>query len=412
MKNELFSGEYLIYLTISCLVLLLVARTLSNLLSRIGLPIVVSEVLAGVLLGPTLLMTLRPEMYKSIFEAFPEQPIFLSFVYLCGLACVMVSSGLQTSIDLRVKHENRRILGLVLGATIAPFLFGYYIIDFSLFKEYESSIELRIFLACSAAVTSIPVLSRIFQDLRISRSKLAGRVLFAAALQDIFLWAILASTITAKSESVQESGMYAIINSLFKLVFLIVVLWFISSKCSSNSLQRLRVLKNVSLKVTIAAYFSVAIFAIHLAQLNFALGLFISASIWATFGISTKWTNSIGDKLLVSSLISIYFVSVGLSIDLRNEFDVLQFTFILVVTSIIKIASVFLSVRGFEVGTTQRVCYGVAMNARGGPGIALATIGLSSGIIDARLYTSLVMVSLITSLAAGLYLRKKREFVV
>jgi Kef-type K+ transport system membrane component KefB len=109
--------------------------------------------------------------------------------------------------------------------------------------------------------------------------------------------------------------------------------------------------------------------------------------------------------LAIWFFVPIYFALVGLKLDLAHEFDAaLTLTFI-AVSTVVKLASCTLAARAADIPWAKAFDYGVAMNTRGGPGIVLASVAHAAGIIDARMFTALVLASILTSLATGTWLR-------
>ena len=103
--------------------------------------------------------------------------------------------------------------------------------------------------------------------------------------------------------------------------------------------------------------------------------------------------------------VPIYFALVGLRLDLAHQFDVPLTLLFIVASTAIKLASCTIAARAAGAGWARALDYGVAMNTRGGPGIVLASVAHAAGIIDDRMFTALVLASILTSLATGLWLR-------
>jgi Kef-type K+ transport system membrane component KefB len=114
-------------------------------------------------------------------------------------------------------------------------------------------------------------------------------------------------------------------------------------------------------------------------------------------------------KFSNSFFIPIYFALVGLRIDLTSLLNPLLIIEILCLTSIIKIGSVAILARLTFTNWKVALDYGVSMNARGGPGIVLASLAYEANIIDSTLFTTFILISLITSAIAGVWLRIRRD---
>src|SRR5690349_13354370 len=183
-------------LTTVLLVLLLLvglAQLLGWLFMKLRQPKVVGEILAGVVLGPALLG--RLPMAAGLTQATHQHANILSFVYWLGLLLLMFLSGAETR-QLFTREERREVGWLSIVGTGIPFalalVFGPWLIRPSLAGPNGNRISLIIVLAVGVAVTSVPVVSKIFADLKILHTRFARLVLGVAVLEDIVLWLALA----------------------------------------------------------------------------------------------------------------------------------------------------------------------------------------------------------------------------
>jgi Kef-type K+ transport system membrane component KefB len=177
------------------ILLLLVAlvQLLGYLFMKLRQPKVVGEILAGVLLGPAILGRLSSVFW--ILEATQRQASILNFVYWLGLLLLMFLSGAETQ-QLFSRDERREVGWLAIVGTGIPFVLGLvlgpWLIGPTLAGPNGNRISLIIILAIGAAVTSVPVVSKIFADLKILHTRFARLVLGVAVLEDIVLWLALA----------------------------------------------------------------------------------------------------------------------------------------------------------------------------------------------------------------------------
>ena len=181
--------------SILLLLLLLVglAQLLGYLFVKLRQPKVVGEILAGVVLGPAVLG--RFSSASSILQASHQQAQLVSFVYWLGLLLLMFLSGAETR-QLFTREERREVGWLTIVGTGLPFLLalllGSRLIGPSLAGPKGNRLSLIIVLAVGVAVTSVPVVSKIFADLKILHTRFARLVLGVAVLEDIVLWLALA----------------------------------------------------------------------------------------------------------------------------------------------------------------------------------------------------------------------------
>src|ERR1700733_10496796 len=196
-NSQLTSVLFVLLLLVGC------AQLLGYLFVRLRQPKVVGEILAGVVLGPALLG--RLPFLAHIMQGDMHQGNILDFVYWLGLLLLMFLAGAET--QQLFTHEERREVGwLTIVGTGLPFLLGLalapWIIRPSLAGPNGNRISLTIILAVGVAVTSVPVVSKIFADLKILHTRFARLVLGVAVLEDIVLWLALACATAMAGKSV------------------------------------------------------------------------------------------------------------------------------------------------------------------------------------------------------------------
>src|SRR5580700_10077704 len=175
------------------LLLVALAQLLGYLFVKLRQPKVVGEILAGVVLGPAVIG--RFSFASSLTAATAHQANLLSFVYWLGLLLLMFLSGAETQ-HLFTREERREVGWLTIVGTGIPFVVGLILgprlIGPSLAGPNGNRISLIIILAVGVAVTSVPVVSKIFADLKILHTRFARLILGVAVLEDIVLWLALA----------------------------------------------------------------------------------------------------------------------------------------------------------------------------------------------------------------------------
>jgi Kef-type K+ transport system membrane component KefB len=175
------------------LLLVGLAQLLGYLFVKLRQPKVVGEILAGVVLGPALIG--RLPFASALTEAISRQTNILNFVYWLGLLLLMFLSGAEAR-QLFTREERREVSWLAIVGTGIPFVLGLalgpWLIGPALAGPNGNRISLIIILAVGVAVTSVPVVSKIFSDLKILHTRFARLVLGVAVLEDIVLWLALA----------------------------------------------------------------------------------------------------------------------------------------------------------------------------------------------------------------------------
>jgi Kef-type K+ transport system membrane component KefB len=399
-------------LTIFLFLLLAVARLLGYLFTRLRQPKVIGEILAGVLLGPSLLGRFAPAVSAAILPlhqgdaASAQYGAVLSFLYSFGLLLLMFASGAETK-GLFNREDRRQVAWLGALGTGMPFvaaLCAVWFIPLDLLAgTSHAKVPLMLVVSIAVAVTSIPVISKILHDLQILHTRFARLVLGVAVIEDIVLWAVLAvATGLAASGNVPNRMIATHIG--LTLAYFGLGLFVAPKVLAKLTRSRWNVLAATSpiayVVVVLLAYSAVA------ALLNISL---VFAAFLAGYGIAAERELLAQATRAVSEFsfavfIPIYFAVVGYKLDLSRTFSLSMLAAFLVISSVVKFASAGLGARMAGFGMRDSVNLASALNARGGPGIVLASVAFDAGIINAMFYTTLVLVAILTSQAAGAWL--------
>jgi Kef-type K+ transport system membrane component KefB len=249
-------------------------------------------------------------------------------------------------------------------------------------------------------------------DLEMASSRFSQVVLTAAAIQDIILWIVVSLALAVQQEQVGTPiGIAPVVigTAMFAALSILVVPGmlrfggrFIVPRSPEGSLLGYTLLVCLVL-VSLASVLKVNIvFGALLAGLT--IGRLPASRLDQ---VKENITN-----LAVWFFVPIYFALVGLQMNLPANFNAkLIFGFFLM-SSVVKILSVAMMVRFTRLSAIQALDYGVTMNARGGPGIVLASVTFASGIIDESLFVALVLTSMLTSLLTGMWLRWRSSFIL
>ncbi len=385
-------------------ILLTAAHFSGYLFQRFGLPRVVGEIAGGVALGKTGLGLIFPNISDWIFRGFESEPKLLSALYWIGLILLMFISGFSP--ERRPGAVDRRLIAwLVAGTTILPFGAGWLATGVFDFSPYLGSARnhtaLVLIVAIAVAVTSIPVISRIFIDLGIHATPFARVVLSTAVAHDVILWAALAVATGIVSDAA-ATGFDILFIVVKTFVFLGVSSiggpWLLH-RMTHNRYNLLR--KASPLGWALVICFLLAILASVL-EVNIIFGALVAGILFSRVDDHKvdEVKAHIGDFAL-AFFIPIYFAMVGFKLDLINEFDIGFTLGFIVFCTACQLLATFASARvaGKDPGSAFNLA--MAMNARGGPGIVLATVALEYGIIGGAFYSTLIILAIATSLAAG-----------
>jgi len=388
--------------------LLLFAHVFGSVFQWLSMPRVIGEIVGGLLLGPTGLGWLSPHLASSLFGSFSSEGKLLSSLSWLGLVMLMFISGFELQKSLK-KGDSKLILAILLGGTIVSFGAGWVAPDFyptaSLIGTARNFLAFKIIIGCAVAVTSIPVISKIFLDLHIAQTRFAKIIIAVATIEDVILWVAVA--IATALVSTQQMSPFTVpltlllIGAFFLTVFFVLcpVLTFLSRFRITGLTHNMLIAYAIFLCLSLAALADVL-------NINVVFGALLAGIVLETTsdGQFEQVKTSIKDVAL-GFFVPIYFALVGLKLDLLHHFDIGFFLLFLLFATLFKTLGTILAARLVGESWLSSVNLGAAMNTRGGPGIVLATVAYGLGIISEELFATLVMIAIITSLMAGYWFK-------
>jgi Kef-type K+ transport system membrane component KefB len=389
------------------LLLLLVglAQLLGSLFVKLRQPRVVGEILAGIVLGPALIG--RLPLTSGLMTATAHQANILNFVYWLGLLLLMFLSGAETR-QIFSREERREVGWLAIVGTGIPFvlalIFGPRLITPALAGPNGNKISLIIVLAVGVAVTSVPVVAKIFADLKILHTRFARLVLGVAVLEDIVLWLALAVATALAGKTVLDprAMSYHLIATIAFFVLGLTILPRIVKRINKSRFNVFAKQSPVGYALAILLGYCVLAGALDISVV-FAAFLAGFAVIHKKRRLFAESLDAIG-KVSFAFFIPAYFAIVGLKLDLIRGFSLWMLAAFLLGSCVVKILSVSLAGRFAGFRGLDVLNLAITTNARGGPGIVLASVAFDAGIISPKFYTTLVLAAVLTSQMAGAWL--------
>lgn len=396
----------------SLVLLLAAAHAAGHAFSLMRMPRVIGEIAGGLLLGPSALAFFLPDVHRWLFHGFPAQENLVSGFYWLGLVMLMFVSGFN--IQKKISSDERRLVaGLLAAATLLPFAAGLaYPFLFERFAHMGAGgnrVSFALVLAIAFAVTSIPVISKIFLDLGIMGTRFAKLVLAISTVQDLILWCALAvATGLAGAGEIRVGGIAAEVATSL----LLILAGLLAGPPLFRAVERARfnlVAKSSRIGFALTVCFLVAAASSFLG-VNIVFGAMIAGVIVG--GLPEETFRPVKEKIAEMSMsffVPIYFAIVGLKIDLPGSFDLALFAEFLLVSSLMAMGCVLVAARLLGLGRRAATNFAMAMNTRGGPGIVVASIAHGFQIIDDKLFVALVLAAILTSLVSGFWFRLQVE---
>jgi Kef-type K+ transport system membrane component KefB len=382
-------------------VILGVCRLAGALFKRLGQSQVVSEMVAGMLLGPSLLGWLTPEISAYLFPAQSKAIIFT--VSQVGLVLYMFLIGVEFDVGL-----IRRRLGTAVSVSIAgiavPFVLGGSIAlliarDRQLFSAHASVLQIVLFTGACMSITAFPMLARIISEQGLSKTSLGTLALAAGSVDDAAAWCVLA-IILAAFQSDAMIAVYAIAGgATFVVVVLSVVkplLLPLGRKVEQAGRMGPDVLVFVLMLLMVSAWFTdrIGIYSVF--------GAFIIGVAMPRERFASELKRMI-QPLTTTLLLPVFFVYSGLNTKLglvSTPYLWLLALVILAASTLGKGGACYLAARLHGETHRQALAVGALMNARGLMELIILNIGLERGLIQPAMFAIMVMMAIVTTLAA------------
>lgn len=415
------------HVLIALTLILLAAHTLGYLFALIHQPPVIGEIVGGMLLGPTVLGALAPQFTHWVFASNKVTDGVLGAVYQIGLLLLMFLVG--TELKLRAERRERSTVILITTiGLVVPFAVGTLVagvLDPTRFTGPRgTALTFGLTFGIAIAVTSIPVISRILMDLRLLDTAFARIVLTVAVLEDVVLYVVLAIVLgLAKTGSQGVFGLWSLgdtdslpLTAIYyvttSLIFLAVTLIWGARAVFSLANSRLNLIERRNPTAFRLLLLFTAVLACTGLGINPIFGALIAGIACARADARPDKTTTLARSETWASLkqfsqaffIPAYFAIVGLKLDLLHQIDVVFLSWFLPLACATKAVSVWTAARLSGHSNRAAIHLAVAMNARGGPGIVLATVTYSAAIINQTFFTALILLSIITSQIAGYWL--------
>ncbi len=388
--------------------LLFTAHSFGFLFYEAKLPRVIGEILGGLILGPTFLGYVAPDAENWVFGAFPTEGQLISIISYFGLVLLMFISGFE--IQRSFSREDRKIAtSFLIGATVVPFIIGMALPFFYNFGPYSgpngNPLSLAIIVGIGVSVTSIPVISKIFIDLKIINTQFAKIVLAIATVEDIIQFGALAIA-TGVGTSGSATLSLIVYTSLVTALFFALALIGLPRMIRYTIGSKLDVLikyqpSRYALFLCFVMVALASILNVNIVFGAFLAGIAIGMMPDEVFAIAKTQVKSISLAIFTP----VYFAVVGLKLDLIHSFDILFFLGFLILSTGLKGGGALIVGRLIKLEKLPSLNLALSLNARGGPGIVLATVAFDLGLISETFFVALVLTAIVTSLMAGFWLR-------
>ncbi|HEY3639169.1 MAG TPA: cation:proton antiporter [Rhizomicrobium sp.] len=390
--------------------LLLVGRGLGELMQRIGQPSVIGQLLAGLVLGPSLFGWLFPTAHHLIFPDSASQKSLVAGISNIGVMMLLLLTGMETDLKLVRKVGPPALMVSAAGVAIpfgCGFALGWYIPS-SLIPDPHLRLVGALFLGTALSISSIKIVAMIVREMNFMRRNLGQIIVGSAILEDTAGWVIVSLTLGlagAKGFSIADLARPVIGTAIFLALSYTIgrrLVYQLIRWVNDNSASEYAVVTAILILMCVLALVTQAI------GVNTVLGAFVAGVLIGGSPILSGHIEEQLRGLITAFFMPIFFGLSGLSADLTVLKDphLALFTLALVaVASVGKFGGAFLGGRSSGLSGRESLALGCAMNARGSTEVIVASIGLSMGVLTHTLYTMILTMAVITTMAMPPLLR-------
>ncbi len=393
------------------LVILFLSRLFGSISRTSGQPALTGEIVAGVLLGPSILGWLFPSVYEFLFPA--SSFAVLEYITQLGLLLFLFIIGMELDVKvLRSRHQRPFLishLGILIPFALGVLLAYYWYLDFAPSVNFYG---FALFLGIGISVSAFPVLARIIQERGLIKKPIGSLAITAASIDDITAWSLVALAVAVVKADGLLSFLITLLFIALYFVFMIMLIMPIMKKIGELYPSKETLNKRVMGSIFGMLILSVAIS--ELIGLDGLIGAFFAGVIMPRNLSFKKILNDRIEDITVALFLPLLFLYVGLHTNLHIffEWNAIAFCGLVLIASLLgKLLGVTLTSKTLGGSWKDSFLLGVLMNTRGLMGLIIITLGHQLNVFPETLFTVLVVLvfiaTLITNPLLDLLLRKK-----
>jgi len=400
----------LIVLLLSISAMLIISRIFAEIGKKFKLPVVMGELIVGIILGPTILGMLFPEIFDYLFPRTGNIPIALDGIFSLSVIMLLFVAGMEVQLPLVLKQGKVAIYTSIFSMII-PFFTGfavawYFPEIFSISNEHEPKLLFSLFLGTALAISALPVIARILMDMNLFKTNIGMVIIASAMFNDLIGWLIfsLILSLTNNNSGEHLSLGYTILYIIGFGLFMLTI----GKKIIDKTLPWMQTklswpggVLSISLGICLlSAAFTESI------NIHAILGAFIAGIAFGDSVHLKEQAREIIHQFITNFFAPLFFVSIGLKVNFIENFDLTIVLIVLILAFVGKVLGASIGARIGGMSKNHSLAVGFGMNARGAMEIILGTLALNAGLISKPIFVALVIMALITSLTSGPLMKK------
>jgi Kef-type K+ transport system membrane component KefB len=400
----------LIVLLLSISAMLIISRIFAELGKKLKLPVVMGELIVGIVLGPTILGMLYPDIFNYLFPRTGNIPIALDGIFSLSVIMLLFVAGMEVQLSLVLK-QGKVAVYTSLFSMVIPFFTGFAVAwffpeIFSISNEHGPKLLFALFFGTALSISALPVIARILMDMNLFKTNIGMVIIASAMFNDLLGWLIFSFvlSLTHTNDGEHLSLWYTIIYIIGFGLFMLTI----GKKIIDKTLPWMQTklswpggVLSISLGICLlSAAFTEAI------NIHAILGAFIAGIAFGDSVHLREQAREIIHQFVTNFFAPLFFVSIGLKINFIENFDPLIVSIVLILAFVGKVLGATIGARIGGMSKNHSLAVGFGMNARGAMEIILGTLALNAGLISKPIFVALVIMALVTSLTSGPLMKK------
>jgi Kef-type K+ transport system membrane component KefB/nucleotide-binding universal stress UspA family protein len=385
-------------------VLLLVGRLLGEAMLRLKQPAVMGQLIAGLMLGPSLLGALFPDFQHALFPAAKEQKAMLDALSQFGILMLLLLTGMETDLKL-VRQTGRAAISASLSGITVPFACGVALGELlpdSMLPDPGKRLITSLFLGTALSIASVKIVATIIREMNFMRRTVGQVILASAIIDDTVGWMITAVIFSLALQghvdafSLAKSVLGTVAFMGLSLTIGRRLVFFVIRWVNDTFVSDFAVITAILL-IMCAMAITTDLIGVHT-----VLGAFVAGILIGESPILTRHIDEQLRGLTIAFFMPVFFGTAGLSADLtilKDPHLLLLTLGLIVIASIGKFGGAFAGGKLGGLTFRESLALGTGMNARGSTEVIVATIGLSMGALSQNLFTMIVAMAVITTMA-------------
>jgi Kef-type K+ transport system membrane component KefB/nucleotide-binding universal stress UspA family protein len=390
--------------------LIVCGRLLGELMQRIGQAAIMGQLIAGMLLGPSVFGALLPNLQHALFPAAPEQKAMLNAVSELGILLLLLLTGMETDLSV-IRRSRRTAFSVSIAGIVIPFACGLTLgelLPAALLPDPNKRFITALFLGTALSISSVKIVALLVRELGFLRRTVGQVIVASAIIDDTIGWIIMSVTfglalhggidVASVTRSVLGTAFFLVLSfTLGRHIVFRLIRW-----ANDRFVSELPVITMI-LVVTGSMALATDAIGVHT-----VLGAFVAGILVGQSPILTRHIDAQLRGLIVALFMPVFFGMAGLSANLRALANPEMFLLtigLIVIASVGKFSGAVLGGRVGGLTIAESLAVGCGMNARGSTEVIIASIGLSMGALSQDLFTAIVTMAVVTTMVAPPMLR-------